>query len=135
MGYTRTHLLVTYGTDTKVAFPVRVEGFRAPTTFPKQTSRNLAGALLQATAPAKRAFVGSLVLDESQAGQTVEYDSVTYSIGQASHLLAMYSATNMQVKRHGDSDFWSAAMMGDFDPELFTGTASVQTALVHIVEK
>lgn len=135
MAYTREHLLVTYGTNNKVAFPVRVEGFRAPTTYPKQTGRNLAGALLQAHAPAKRAFMGSLILDESQSGQTVEYDSVTYSIGQASHLLAMYSATNMQVKRHGDSAFWNAAVIGDFDPELLTPTASVQTALVQIVEK
>ena len=135
MAYTREHLLVTYGTNNKVAFPVRVEGFRAPTTYPKQTGRNLAGALLQTHAPAKRAFMGSLILDGSHSGQTVEYDSVTYNIGQASHLLAMYSATNMQVKRHGDSAFWNAAVIGDFDPELLTPTASVQTALVQIVEK
>lgn len=135
MAYTRQYLLATYSTSTKVAFPVQVDGYRAPTQFPKQVGRNLAGTLLQANGQSKKLFAGNLVLDESMSGQTVVYDTVTYNIGQASHLEAMYSATNLQVKRHGDAAFWSAATMGDFDPQLMTPTASVQTAPVQIVEK
>jgi hypothetical protein len=137
MAYTRNHVLAKWSSETeKKAFVAQMEPeYRAPHRFPAQYGRNLSGTLLKASGTTKQELLAQFLLYISPSPSTVQYGTATYDIATPTDLLAMYSATDLQIQGLDDDDFWEAATMGDFDPTLLVGAGTVKEAQVRIVEK
>lgn len=135
MAYTRAYLLAKWSSGaTKRAFRVKMDGYRPGTSHPKQMARNLDGDVQEARGTSKSQIAGTIFIDEDDDGSTIEYDAVTYDLAQLADLEAMYEATDLQVKRFGDSAFFDAVTVGDLVWSVMDVVGTFSIAEVKIIE-
>ena len=118
MAFAREHLLAMHTSDTvKLAITVMYEGYDGDiVTQHAQVERNWSGDLVVKAGEQKRAFVGTVAVDDDASG-TIEYDSVTYTIATPAMIAAMSGKTDLSLKSFDDSAFWDAWIVSDYAPK------------------
>ena len=121
---------------TLLAFAVpQADQYAGGTDFKfEQLGRNGSGDLVRVTlASTKRDWRGVVYANEN--GGTVEYDSITYSLGSPAQLKTALVADDLEVKSFEDSAFWDGVLVGQYPPRLFRPKGDMITATLRLIEK